>query len=60
MAESDQLTLDAPVAPAGVLAGHLQHEVPDSRCGGWSAWSSVRVAPVAGDELVVPAQQGSG
>jgi hypothetical protein len=60
MAESDQLTLDPSVAPAGILAGHLQHEVPDRRCGGWSAWSSVRVGPTAGDELVVPAQQGSG
>jgi hypothetical protein len=60
MAESDQLALDPSVAPAGILAGHLQHEVADRRCGGWSAWSSVRVGPAAGDELVVPAQQGSG
>ena len=27
---------------------------------GWSAWSSVRVGPAAGDELGVPAQQRSG
>jgi hypothetical protein len=48
MAESDQLTLNSSVAPAGVLAGHLQHEVADcGRCG-WSAWSSVRVGPAAG------------
>ena len=60
MAESDQLAVDPSVAPAGILAGHLQHEVADRRCGGWSAWSSVRVGPAAGDELVVPAQQGSG
>jgi hypothetical protein len=60
MAESDQLALDPSVAPTGILAGHLQHEVPDRRCGGWSAWSSVRVGPAAGDELGVPAQQGSG
>ena len=38
MAESDQLALDASVAPAGILAGHPQHEGPDRRCGGWSAW----------------------
>ena len=56
MAESDQLALDPSAAPAGILAGHLQHEVPDSRCGGWSAWSSVRVGPAAGNELGVPAQ----
>jgi hypothetical protein len=60
MAKSDQLALDPSVAPAGILAGHLQHEVPDRRCGGWSAWSSVREGPLAGDELGVPAKQGSG
>ena len=38
----------------------LRHEVADRGCGGWSVWSSVRVGPAAGDELVVPAQQGSG
>ena len=41
MAEADQLALDASVAPAGILAGHPQHQGPDRRCGGWSAWSSV-------------------
>ena len=60
MAEADQLALDASVAPAGILAGHPQHQGPDRRWGGWSAWSSVRVGPAAGDELGVPAQQGSG
>ena len=60
MAESNQLALDPSVAPARILAGHLQHEVPDRRCGGRSAWSSMREGPPAGDELGVPAQQGSG
>jgi len=60
MAEADQLTLNPSVAPAGVLTGHPQHEGPDRRCGGWSAWSSARVGPAAGDELGVPAQQRSG
>jgi hypothetical protein len=60
MAESDQLALDPSVAPAGILAGHPQHESSDRRCGGWSAWSSVRVGPAAGDEVGVPAQQRSG
>ena len=60
MAESDQLALDPSVAPAGILVGHLQHEVSDRRCGGWSAWSSARVGPAVGDELSVPTQQGSG
>ena len=57
MAESDQLTLDTSVDPAGILAGHPQYQGPDRRWGGWSAWSSVRVGPAAGNELGVPAQQ---
>ena len=60
MAETDQLALDASVAPSGILAGHPQHESSDRRCGGWSAWSSVWVGPASGDEVGVPAQQGSG
>jgi hypothetical protein len=60
VAEADQFAVDASVAPAGILAGHLQHQVPDRRCGGRSAWSSVRVGPAVGDEVGVPAQQGSG
>ena len=60
MAEADQLALDSSVAPAGILAGHPQHEGPDRRRGGWPAWSSAQVGPAAGDELGVPAQQRSG
>ena len=60
MAESDQLPLNPSVAPPGILAGHPQHEGPDRRCRGWSAWPSVRVSPAAGDELGVPAQHRSG
>ena len=41
MAEADQLTLNPSVAPAGILAGHPQHEGSDRRWGGWSAWGSV-------------------
>ena len=60
MTEADQLAMDSSVAPARILAGQPQHQRPDRCCGGWSAWSSVRVGPTAGDELGVPAQQGSG
>ena len=60
MAEADQLTLNPSVAPAGILPGHPQHEGPDRRCGGGSAWRSVGIGPAASDELVVPAQQRSG
>ena len=60
MAEADQLTPDAPVTPAGILSGHPQYQGADRLWGGWSAWSSARVGPAAGDELGVPTQQRSG
>jgi hypothetical protein len=48
------------IAPARILAGHPHHQVADcGRCG-WSAGSSARVGPAAGDEVGVSAQQGSG
>ena len=60
VAEADQLALDASVAPGGILPGHPQHQGPDGLRDGRSAWLSARVGPAAGDELGVPAQQGSG
>ena len=57
--ESDELAVDASVAPGGVLAGHLEYQRADRLWGGWAAWLSSRVGPAAGDELGVPAQQGS-
>ena len=60
VAESDELALDASVAPGRVLPGHPQHQGPDRLWGGWAAWLSSWVGPAAGDEVGVPAQQGSG
>ena len=60
VAESDELALDASVAPGGILPGHPQHQGPDRLWGGWAAWLSSWVGPAAGDEVGVPAQQGSG
>jgi hypothetical protein len=60
VAEADQLAVDAPVAPAGTLLGHPYHQRPEGWCDGWSAGVSSRVGPAPGDELGVPAQQGSG
>ena len=58
IAEADQLALDAPVPPAGILAGHPQHQCPDRlRCGRPARLSS-RVGPASGHEVGVPAQQG--
>jgi hypothetical protein len=60
MAESDHLTMNSSVAPAGIRAGHAQDESSDRWCGRWSTWSLVRIGPAATDELGVPAQQRSG
>jgi hypothetical protein len=59
VAESDELALDASVAPGGVLTGHPQHEGLNRRGSGWAARLS-RVGPVASDDAGVPAQQRSG
>ena len=59
MVESDELALDASVAPGGILAGHLEYQRPDRLWGGWAAGLASRVGPAAGDELGVPTQQGS-
>ena len=59
VAESDELALDASVAPGRVLAGHPQYQGPDRLRGGWAARLASRVGPAAGDEAGVPAQQGS-
>jgi hypothetical protein len=60
VAESDQLAVDAAVAPGRVLAGHPQHQGPDRLWGGWAAWLASRAGPAAGDELGVPAQHRPG
>jgi hypothetical protein len=58
--ESDELALNASVTPGWILLGHLEHQGSDGRWGGWSAWLSSWVGPVAGDEVGVPAQQRPG
>ena len=60
MAESDQFALNASVAPVRVLVGHPQHQGAEGLWGGWAAGLSSWVGPAAGDEVGVPAQQGSG
>jgi hypothetical protein len=58
MAKSDQLTVNASVAPGRVLSGHPQHQGPDRLWRGRAAGLS-RVGPAADDQIGVPAQQGS-
>jgi hypothetical protein len=55
--EPDQLPLDPPVAPAGVLLGEPHHELTDLRRGRRSARTAARVRPAARDQLAVPTQQ---
>ena len=59
MAESDQLAVNASVAPAGVLAGHPQHQIANDLGDRWTAWCSSPIGPASGDELGVPPQQRS-
>jgi hypothetical protein len=47
--------LDALVAPAGILPGHLLDQGGDGRVDGWAS-GLVGVCPVAGDQPPVPAQ----
>jgi uncharacterized membrane protein YbhN (UPF0104 family) len=55
--EADQLALDAPVAPGRVLLSQAKHQHPHVRVDGRPTRSGVRVRPVPGEQLPVPAQQ---
>jgi hypothetical protein len=55
VAKTEQLTPDALVAPARVVAGHPHHEVHDRRIDRWAA--KVRVGPVPGGQPAMPPQQ---
>jgi hypothetical protein len=59
VAEPDQFTLDASVTPPRVLPRHPQYQRPDRLGERWPAWLSSRVGPPAGDQVGMPAQQGS-
>ena len=56
--ERHHLALDAPLAPGGVFAGHLQHQITDGRCSAGPSGNAARVSPVPPDDIGVPAQQG--
>ena len=57
VAEADQLAVDASVSPGRVVRSQAQHQLPDLPGDGWPPGLAVRVCPVAGDQLAVPAQQ---
>jgi hypothetical protein len=54
VAQAEQFTLDAPVAPGGVLGGESQYQVADLFVGRWPAGACMRVCPVSGDQLSMP------
>ena len=55
MRKAEQFALDALVAPAGVVPGHLLDQSGNSRVDRWSA-GPVRVGPVPGHQATMPAQ----
>ena len=59
VAEADQFAVYAAVAPGGVLGCQAEDQGADRRVDGWSAAVGMGVGQVAGDQLAVPAKQGS-
>jgi hypothetical protein len=55
VAEPDQLAVDPPVTPAGVVRGHPQHQLPDGRAGRRPP-AAPGDAPAAADQVAMPAQ----
>jgi hypothetical protein len=60
IAEADQFTVNPAMPPGRVLLGDSQHEVADLASDRWPAGSGVRIGPVPGDQLAMPAQQRRG
>ena len=59
VADLEQLTLDSLKSPAVVLGGEPLDERGDLRAD-WRPSHPVRIGPLAGDQLAVPAQDGAG
>jgi hypothetical protein len=58
VSQTDQLALDAAVAPGRVLGGQAQDHVPDLASGRGPCGPPTRVPPRVGQEFAVPAQEG--
>jgi hypothetical protein len=58
MAEAEQFALDALVAPAGIVSGHLFDQGDDGRVDGWAA-GTAGICPVSGDQPPVPTEDRS-
>ncbi|MEV4890594.1 hypothetical protein AB0K48_14490 [Nonomuraea sp. NPDC055795] len=58
VAEAGQFAVDPPVAPAGIVGGHAQHQGLDRSCSGWPPGAATStVVPHVRHELAVPDQQ---
>jgi hypothetical protein len=57
VAEAKEFTLDAPVAPAGIVPGHLLDQ-DDDGCVDRRASGPVREGPVPGDQPAMPTHDG--
>ena len=55
--QADEFAVDAPISPDRVVARHFQHQIADSSLDSRASRTAVRVAPVALDDVGVPAQQ---
>jgi len=56
VAESDELTVHAPIPPGGIFGGQAHGQGADAGGDGWSACQHGRGRPAAAYELTVPAQ----
>jgi len=55
VAEPDQFAMNSSGAPAGILRGHPQHQLPDGGPGRRPA-AAARNRPPAADQIAMPAQ----
>jgi len=60
VAESGELTVDAPIPPGRILGGQAQSQRAHSSRDGGTTRPNRWVGPVTGEELPVPAQDGGG
>jgi len=58
VAEPGQVALDPSVAPGRVLCRQPQHQQADLPVDWWATRPGVRIGPMPGDQLPVPAKQG--
>ncbi|MDT7563744.1 MAG: hypothetical protein QOG76_2368 [Pseudonocardiales bacterium] len=56
VAESDELAVDAPVPPGGILGGQAHDQGTDAGGDAGSTRPRVRGGPAVADEVAVPAQ----